>query len=93
MTPNLLYVHTFNFIVTCGADQFQCQSGDYCISKDLVNDGEENCSDGSDEDNFDYDYDDNVEDDDDLAAIIPLEPTELNMVDMPKFNTLKLKVI
>ena len=37
--------------------------------------------------------DDNVEDDDDLSAIIPFEPTELNMVDMPKFNTLKLKVI
>ena len=87
-----MYLHTFYFIVTCGAEQFQCQSGD-CISKDLVNNGEENCSDGSDEELFDYDYDDNVDDGDDLAAIIPSEPTELEIVDMPKFNTLKLKVM
>ena len=60
----------------------------------MVNDGKENCNDGSDEEN-DYDYDDTVDDDDDddLAATIHSDPTDLHMVDMPKSNTLKLKVI
>ena len=41
MTLNLVYECTFYFIVTCSAEQFQCQSGD-CISKALVNNGKEN---------------------------------------------------
>ena len=61
----------------------------------MVNDGKENCNDGSDEehDYADYGDDDIVDDDDDLAAIIRSDPTDLNMVDMPKSNMLKLKVI
>ena len=99
----------FTGAITCGADQFQCKSGiclytnnsnchGPCIHGDWANDGTNDCSDGSDEENFDYDYDDNdgndYDDDDDFKAIVSgFDSVDLNTVEMPTSNTLKLKVI
>ena len=71
-----------------------------CIRSDWRNDGTEDCSDGSDEENFDYDYDDidndghDYHENNDLKAIVSgFESVDLNTVEMPKSNTLKLKVL
>ena len=95
------HVNTISKIigVKCGADQFQCKAGickysdnancnGPCILYSWANDGEEDCSDGSDEDIFDYDYDY----DDDFQDFIP-RSVEPNTVKMPTSNTLRLKVI
>ncbi len=53
-------MNIFHFIGFCGTDQFQCKSGickytdndncnGPCIQRDWVNDGEADCTDGSDE--------------------------------------------
>ena len=58
-------MNIFQFIATCGTDQFQCQSGickytdngncnGPCIRSDWVNDGEADCTDGSDEGKLHY---------------------------------------
>ena len=101
----------FTGAITCRADQFQCKSGiclytdnsncnGPCIRGDWANDGTNDCSDGSDEENFDYDYDDNdndgydYDDDDDFKAIVSgFDSVNLNTIEMPTSNTLKLKVI
>ena len=97
--------------ITCRTDQFQCKSGiclytdnsncnGPCIRGDWANDGTNDCSDGSDEESFGYDYDDNdnyaydYDDDDELKAIVSgFDPVDLNTVEIPMSNTLKLKVI
>ena len=40
--------------MNCSSFEFNCQLEDTCIASDLVCDGEEDCSDGSDEDNCSY---------------------------------------
>ena len=94
-------------VTKCGADQFQCKAGvcvysdnancnGPCILASWANDNTEDCSDGSDEeDNFDYDYDDGYVDDADdnfLAFRSKFTDNQLNTVDIPASNTLKLKV-
>ena len=71
-----------------------------CIRGDWANDGTNDCSDGSDEENFGYDYDDNdndaydYDDDDEFKAIVSgFDSVDLNTVEIPMSNTLKLKVI
>ena len=107
-------IHNFKKLtgaITCGANQFQCKAGiclytdnsnchGPCIRSDWRNDGTEDCSDGSDEENFDYDYDDidndghDYHENDDLKAIVSgFESVDLNTVEMPMSNTLKLKVL
>ena len=88
-------------VTKCGADQFQCKAG-VCLYIDNANCNgpcnTEDCSDGSDEeDNLDYDYgyDDSYFDDadNDFLAFRNLgSDNQLNTVDIPKSNTLKIKV-
>ena len=97
--------------IKCAADQFQCKAGvciysnnancnGPCILRSWANDKTEDCSDGSDEDNFDYDYEDGYyadhADDADtefIEIVSKFSRSELNSIQMPVSNTLKLKVI
>ena len=56
-------IYKFVFIATCDANQFRCNAGDCkytdnnncngpCIRSTWVNDGEEDCTDGSDEGDY-----------------------------------------
>ena len=71
-----------------------------CILASWANDNTEDCSDGSDEEeDFDYDYDygynDGYFDDADndfLAFRNRVSDNQINTVDIPKSNTLKIKV-
>ena len=93
-------------ITKCGADQFQCKAGvciysnnancnGPCILASWANDNTEDCSDGSDEEDdidYDYDYDDGYADNNFLAIRSKFTDNELSTIDLPKSNTLKLKV-
>ena len=74
--------------MNCDADQFECIAGDCkysdnnncngpCIKSSWVNDGEPDCTDGSDEENFD---------EDDLAAIVKL-PGNTFWCDLKNYST------
>ena len=67
-----------------------------CILREWRNDGTEDCTDGSDEDNLDYDYNDDYADDADtdfIDVVSKFSLEELNSIVMPASNTLRIKVI
>ena len=97
----------FTGAITCGADQFQCKSGiclytdnsncnGPCILSDWTNDGTEDCTDGSDEEDIYYDYLDDYDNDADadfVDVVSRASIDQINSVVMPTSNTLRIKVI